>query len=77
MPGRKSDMQDCQWLQKLMRLGFLRAAWRPDDGLCVVRAVVRQRRAFGVRSCNQANALLQDLTPLTPGRRVGDRSAAR
>ena len=43
VPGRKSDVQDCQWLQKLRRLGFLRAAWRPDDGVCAVRAVVRQR----------------------------------
>ena len=26
VPGRKSDVQDCQWLHKLMTLGFLRAA---------------------------------------------------
>jgi transposase len=43
VPGRKSDVQDCQWLQKLMSLGLLRAAWRPGDEVCVVRAVVRQR----------------------------------
>jgi transposase len=43
VPGRKSDVQDCQWLQKLMSLGFLRGAWRPGDEVCVVRAVVRQR----------------------------------
>ena len=43
VPGRKSDVQDCQWLQKLMSLGFLRAAWRPDGEVCVVRAVARQR----------------------------------
>lgn len=43
VPGRKSDVQDCQWLQKLMSLGFLRAAWRPDGDVCVVRAVARQR----------------------------------
>ena len=43
VPGRKSDVQDCQWLQKLMGLGLLRAAWRPGDDVCVVRAVVRQR----------------------------------
>ena len=43
VPGRKSDVQDCQWLQKLMSLGLLRAAWRPDGEVCVVRAVVRQR----------------------------------
>ena len=43
VPGRKSDVQDCQWLQKLMSLGFLRAAFRPDGEVCVVRAVARQR----------------------------------
>ena len=46
VPGRKSDVLDCQWLQKLMSLGFLRAAWRPDDEVCVVRAVVRQREVL-------------------------------
>jgi transposase len=25
VPGRKSDVQDCQWLQKLMSLGLLRS----------------------------------------------------
>jgi hypothetical protein len=43
VPGRKSDVQDCQWLQKLMSLGLLRAAWRPAGEVCVVRALVRQR----------------------------------
>jgi len=46
VPGRKSDVQDCQWLQKLMSLGLLRAAWRPGDEVCVIRAVVRQREVL-------------------------------
>ena len=46
VPGRKSDVQDCQWLQKLMSLGFLRAAWRPDAEICVVRAVACQREVL-------------------------------
>jgi transposase len=46
VPGRKSDVQDCQWLQKLMSLGFLRAAWRPEGDVCVVRAVARQREVL-------------------------------
>jgi transposase len=46
VPGRKSDVQDCQWLQKLMSLGFLRAAWRPAGEVCVVRAVARQREVL-------------------------------
>jgi transposase len=46
VPGRKSDVQDCQWLQKLMSLGLLRAAWRPSGEVCVVRAVARQREVL-------------------------------
>jgi len=46
VPGRKSDIQDCQWLQKLMSLGLLRAAWRPGPEVCVVRAVARQREVL-------------------------------
>ena len=43
VPGRKSDVMDCQWLQKLMSLGLLRAAFRPDAQVLVLRAVARQR----------------------------------
>jgi transposase len=43
VPGRKSDVQDCQWLQKLMSHGLLRAAFRPAAEVCVIRAVARQR----------------------------------
>ncbi len=43
VPGRKSDVQDCQWLQKLMAFGLLRAAWRPKGEVCTVRAVARLR----------------------------------
>jgi transposase len=52
VPGRKSDVQDCQWLQKLMSLGLLRAAWRPGDEVCVLRAVVRQREVLLVEQAS-------------------------
>jgi transposase len=41
--GRKSDVLDCQWLQQLMSYGLLRGAFRPADGVCVLRALSRQR----------------------------------
>jgi hypothetical protein len=44
VPGRKSDVMDCQWIQKLMSLGFLRAAFRPDAQVLVLWAVERQRQ---------------------------------
>ncbi len=38
VPGRKSDVQDCQWLQKLHALGLLTGSFRPDGDLCALRA---------------------------------------
>lgn len=41
--GRKSDVLDCQWLQQLLSFGLLRGAFRPDDAVCPLRALVRLR----------------------------------
>src|ERR1700692_2841830 len=41
--GRKSDVLDCQWLQQLMSYGLLSGAVRPQEEICVLRAVARQR----------------------------------
>ncbi len=41
--GRKSDVLDCQWLQQLMSFGLLHGAFRPDDQVCVLRSLTRQR----------------------------------
>ncbi len=43
VPGRKSDVLDCQWLQQLHTYGLLRGAFRPADQVCALRAYVRQR----------------------------------
>lgn len=43
VPGRKSDVQDCQWLQQLHAFGLLAAAFRPEEQTCVLRAYLRQR----------------------------------
>lgn len=43
VPGRKSDVSDCQWLQQLHTYGLLRGAFRPQDQVCTLRAYVRQR----------------------------------
>lgn len=46
VPGRKSDVLDCQWLQKLMSFGLLRAAFRPSSEVCVMRAISRLREVL-------------------------------
>src|ERR1700751_161467 len=33
VPGRKSDVQDCQWLQQLHSYGFLRAGFWPENSI--------------------------------------------
>lgn len=43
VPGRKSDVLDCQWLQQLMSYGLLRGAFRPTEQICVLRSLWRQR----------------------------------
>jgi transposase len=44
MPGRKTDVKDCQWLQELHSLGMLTAAFRPADAVCVLRSYWRHRK---------------------------------
>jgi transposase len=43
VPGRRTDWHECQWLQYLHSVGLLRAAFRPDEEVCAVRAVMRHR----------------------------------
>jgi len=44
VPGRKTDMQDCQWLQLLHSCGLLRGSFRPGESICRLRSLHRQRR---------------------------------
>lgn len=41
--GRKSDVQDCQWLQHLHAVGLLAASFRPEQEICALRTVLRHR----------------------------------
>jgi hypothetical protein len=43
VPGRKTDVSDCQWLQYLHSVGLLRASFRPPGAICAVRALWRHR----------------------------------
>lgn len=43
VPGRKSDFNDAQWLQMLHAHGLLKASFRPDDEMVVLRSLLRHR----------------------------------
>jgi transposase len=43
VPGRKSDVNDAQWLQRLHACGLLRASFRPGRDIAELRAYLRSR----------------------------------
>ena len=43
VPGRKTDVSDAQWLQRLHAYGLLRASFRPQGDIAALRSYLRQR----------------------------------
>lgn len=43
VPGRKSDVNDAQWLQRLHACGLLRASFRPGRAIAALRVYLRSR----------------------------------
>jgi transposase len=43
LPGRKSDVSDCEWLRDLHILGLLRGSFRPADEIVALRGYLRHR----------------------------------
>jgi transposase len=43
VPGRKTDVSDAQWLQRLHEYGLLRASFRPQAEMAGLRSYLRQR----------------------------------
>ena len=46
VPGRKTDVSDCQWLQYLHSVGLLRASFRPPSEICAIRSLWRHRSSL-------------------------------
>lgn len=43
VPRRKTDILDCQWIQRLHSCGLLKGAFRPNESICRWRALVREK----------------------------------
>lgn len=43
LPGRKTDVQDCQWIQQLFSYGLLRKSFVPEDIVRKLRVYTRMR----------------------------------
>ena len=55
--GRKTDVQDCQWIQKLHSLGLLTGSFLPDDETEQLRTYCRQRTSW----LDQGAAVIQKM----------------
>jgi transposase len=45
VPGRdkKTDPTDCEWIQRLHSCGLLRGSFRPEEAVCLLRTLVRDK----------------------------------
>ena len=62
VPGRKTDVQDCQWLQQLHSFGLLRPSFHPDGLIRKIRTLSRSRRHWIEQSATAIQMMKKALT---------------
>jgi transposase len=62
--GRKTDVQDCQWLQELHSVGLLHASFRPTGEIVVLRSYVRHRQTLVEATATCINRMQKALTQM-------------
>jgi transposase len=58
LPGRKSDVRECEWLRKLHTYGLLRNSFRPPEQIRAIQTIWRQRDRL-VKECGRAIQQMQ------------------
>lgn len=61
VPGRRTDVSDCQWLQFLHSVGLLRASYRPEQEVCAIRALLRHRESLVQMAATHVNHMQKAL----------------
>ena len=61
VPGRKTDVIDCQWIQQVHSLGLLNASFRPAQEVCAVRSILRHREGLMQMSSQQIQLMQKAL----------------
>ena len=64
VPGRKSDIQDCQWLQQLHSYGLLAPSFVPEGEIVVLRSYLRQRENLIQTSSTHVQRMQKALTQM-------------
>ena len=61
VPGRRTDVSDCQWLQFLHSVGLLRASYRPEQEVCAIRSLLRHRESLVRMAATHVNHMQKAL----------------
>jgi transposase len=61
VPGRKTDLKDCQWLQQLHSYGLLNGSFRPTQDICALRSLMRHRENLTQNCGRQVQHMQQAL----------------
>jgi transposase len=64
VPGRKTDVQECQWLMKLHTYGLLRDSFRPEQSMECVRTVWRVRNRHVEEAARTVQHMQKALTKM-------------
>src|SRR6266480_224305 len=64
LPGRKSDVQECQWLLKLHTFGLLNNSFQPRDEIRVARTLWRQRGNLVAEASSAIQRMQKALTEM-------------
>jgi len=62
--GRKSDLLDCQWIQKLHSCGLLKGSFRPDEKTVAVRSLFRHRAELVREAASSVQRMQKALTQM-------------
>jgi len=64
LPGRKTDVLECQWLQKLHTFGLLNNSFRPSEEIRILRSYLRQRERLVTAAGTAIQQMQQALTEM-------------
>ena len=64
VPGRKSDVLDCQWLQQLHSYGLLAPSFVPEGDIAVLRSYLRQRENLIRNAASHIQRMQKALTKM-------------
>lgn len=64
VPGRKTDVSDCEWLRDLHTVGLLRGSFRPTDAIVALRAYLRHRQTLVDTASTYVHRMQKALTQM-------------